>query len=386
VQALRLILSTPRYFAVAWVFATLNILTGTWVLYIPQVRQQLELSDAALGLVLFCFPVGVLLALPFVPRISRQIGLGRFTYYGAMLLPIWYVLMVGVDSVVELGSLLFFAGMVSGSVDVAMNALVSNIEETDQVKIMSTAHGFFSLGGVIGASVGALLMDVIQVPTTHLLLILVVLLLTNGWLARYYKDMHELTSHTTGGEKAGLSTLLPLAGIAAVAMMVMMNEGAIEHWSKLYLLEVVKVTNEGIAAAGFIAFSALMTTGRFLGDAAQTRLGSSTLLLGGMLMAVAGHGLILSTHLAATVAGFGVLGLGLSVVIPELFRLAGQYKGVPASVSISFVSGIGFVGFLLGPVVLGFISEAAGLVMSFAFLLALIALSILLVVGQRAAT
>jgi len=320
-HALRLIWGTPRYTAVAWVFATLNILTGTWVLYIPQLREQLSLTDGQLGMVLFCFPVGVLLALPFVPKISRSIGLGKLTHFGVMLLPIWYVLMVQAPHPLYLGAALLLAGICSGTVDVAMNALVSHIETTDGVKIMSTAHGFFSLGGVIGAGTGAVLADVVSIPAVHMLILLVILTVTNAMLAGRYKHIVELPTANTDTTNS-YKLLLPLIGLAAVALMIMMNEGAVEHWSKLYMLDVVQVQSQSVAAIGFIAFSALMTAGRFLGDTLQTMIGSSKLLIYGMLLAVVGHAGILSAHVSITVVGFGVLGLGLSVVIPELFRLA----------------------------------------------------------------
>ena len=147
----------------------------------------------------------------------------------------------------------------------------------------------------------------------------------------------------------------------------MFNEGAVEHWSNLFLFDVVQV-EENQAGFGFIAFSFCMTVGRFLGDGISKKFGAFNIINGGSAIALIGYLLIVSANLYLSVLGFGILGLGLSVVIPEIFRLAGQTKGVPASVGISLVSGIGFAGFLIGPVLLGFISNWADLTGSFIFL------------------
>jgi MFS family permease len=126
-----------------------------------------------------------------------------------------------------------------------------------------------------------------------------------------------------------------------------------------------------------------MTIGRFLGDGLSERLGSMRIILIGSIIAFAAYFLVLLSTLAFAVIGFGILGLGLSVIIPELFRLAGKTKGVPASVGISIVSGIGFVGFLIGPVILGFISSWTNLVWSFGFLAGSILLGLGLVLVHR---
>jgi len=111
-----------------------------------------------------------------------------------------------------------------------------------------------------------------------------------------------------------------------------------------------------------------MTLGRFLGDGISKKIGAIKIINGGIAIAFAGYLFIVSANFYLSVLGFGILGLGLSVVIPEIFRLAGNTKGVPASIGISIVSGIGFAGFLIGPVLLGFISNWASLTSSFAFL------------------
>jgi len=129
------------------------------------------------------------------------------------------------------------------------------------------------------------------------------------------------------------------------------------------LFDIVHVS-ERQATYGFVIFSLTMTLGRFLGDSVSKRIGAIKSISYGCIVAIVAYALILVSNLYISVLGFGVLGLGISVIIPELFRLAGRTKGMNTSVAISVVSGIGFMGFLIGPVVLGFISNMNSLIMS----------------------
>ncbi len=370
-HSLKLILSNPRYFAPAWVFASINIMTGAWVLHIPHVKEKLALNDSQLGLALFFFALGVLTFLPVTPYVSKQFGIGRCTVFGVVLFAISYTFPLLAPDYIALCICLFVSGLFCGATEVSMNALVSEIEKTDRRNFMSAAHGFFSLGGALGAGIGSLFLAFGVRPTLHMITMGVFIVLTNFLLAKHYRRIKE---KETDGQKSSydFKSLKPLIGLALIAFFIMCCEGANEHWSNLYLLEVVQIEAEHLAGLGFLLFSIAMTIGRFFGDYISERLGSLKIILGGCLIGVLGYALILYDTLIVTSTGFAILGLGLSVIIPELFRLAGKTEGVSASLAISFVSGIGFVGFLSGPVVLGQISYQIDLKASFVFLLVLV--------------
>ena len=188
-------------------------------------------------------------------------------------------------------------------------------------------------------------------------------------------DAEEVIAETKDQNK--LKYLRPLLALSIVAFVIMFNEGAVEHWSNLFLFDIVNVT-EYLAGLGFIAFSLCMTLGRFLGDGVSKKYGSTKIISGGCIIAFFGYCCIVTTQLFLSIIGFGILGLGLSVIIPEIFRLAGKTKNIPASLGISIVSGVGFSGFLVGPVVLGFISNWADLTWSFGFLSLLVVLALFL--------
>ncbi|GAA4268851.1 MFS transporter [Hyunsoonleella aestuarii] len=376
-SSLRLILSKSRYFSVAWVFCSLNIMIGTWVLYIPQVKAKLNLNDSQIGVALFCLALGILVFLPLVPFITKKVGLGKYTIIGIILFSLAFIGPLLATNYVFLCVALFIVGIFSGSTDVAMNALVSRIEKEDSKNIMSSAHGFFSLGGAIGAILGSFLMMYFTNPIFHMTLMATIVITINIGLSKHYLKINEEHNVSKEKEPFKLTTFTPLIIVAFLAFVIMSSEGAIEHWSSLYLFEVVGITTDNLAGLGFILFSATMTIGRFFGDGVSARIGSTKTILFGCVLACVGYLCVLFNTLIITVIGFGVIGLGLSVIVPELFRIAGKAKNVSASSAISFVSGIGFIGFLLGPVVLGFISDAYSLEMSFITLLILTVLALL---------
>ncbi|MCF7560462.1 MFS transporter [Sabulilitoribacter multivorans] len=381
-NSLKLILTNLKYFAPVWVFSSLNFIIGTWVLYIPYVKEKLKLNDSELGLALFCLALGVLLFIPFVPFLSKKIGLGRYTLIGVLLFSMAFLLPLLAPSYLTLCASLFFAGIFLGTTDVAMNALVSEVERRNSCNIMSAAHGFFSLGGVLGAMFGSFLMPFFSKPFYHMVVMVLFIILVNLILGKYYLHIAE---KAISKEKTSFhfKTLKPLYVIALIAFVIMCSEGAIEHWSTLYFTDVVRVAKNNLAGIGFIVFSTTMTIGRFFGDKISERIGSIKIILLGCILACFGYLCILSAHFFITILGFGIIGLGLSVIIPELFRIAGKTKGIKASVGISFVSGVGFVGFLLGPVILGYISNAFSLKISFFSLLLLTILASLILLFKK---
>lgn len=333
-------------------------------MYIPHVKSKLNLDDGQLGIALFCYAMGTLMLIPFVPMITKKIGVGKSTIIGITLFATAFLLPLLMGSYITLCGSLFIVGAFSGFTDVSMNAMVSEIEMEDEVHVMSATHGFFSLGGVIGAGIGSILIPIFNSPINHMALIGLIVIILNIGLMRHYYFIKEKEA-TSDKSSYSIKLLKPLFGLAFIAAIVMASEGAIEHWSKLYLMEVVQTTLESTAALGYILFSIAMTVGRFFADGISLRLGSMKIIIIGIGLSLVGYLLILTTSFYPVILGFSLVGLGLSVVIPELFRVAGKMKNLSSSAGISFVSGIGFAGFLLGPVIMGFISKSSNLQMSY---------------------
>jgi len=271
-DSLRLILSNWTYFAPSWVFASLNILTGTWVLYLPHIKSKFDLNDGQIGIALFSTALGLLISIPFIPYINQKLGVGKSTQIGIVLFALAYNLPLVVPTYWMLCGSLLMVGIFSGFTDVSMNALVSTIEKTNKKSFMSAAHGFFSLGGFIGAGIGSILIGIFLNPVWHMLTVSLFILGVNVWLSKYYVQIKEEDIPNTQ-QSNKLSSIRSLLALSMVAFIIMINEGAVEHWSNLFLFDIVQVS-ESKAGLGFIAFSLCMTLGRFLGDGISEKIGT----------------------------------------------------------------------------------------------------------------
>lgn len=385
-QSLLLILSSRRYFAPVWLFASINIVIGTWVLYLPTVKEQLGLDDGQLGIAIFCFSAGLLTIIPFSAALLRMAGLGRMSFIAVCLFALVMCFPIIMPTYLSLCVALFVCGIFASLTDIGMNSMVSELEQEDEVHFMSAAHGFFSLGGVIGAGIGSLLIGTFALDLYHFLLVGVFIILTNSLLARNYFGKMSTDGDRGESGKFRFDLIRPLIGLAILSIIIMGSEGAIEHWSKLYLLDVVAISSDRLAGFGFVAFSTAMTIGRFLGDGISKRFGPLNIIIGGTLLAAAGFGLVLTASLWPAMAGFTLVGFGFSVIIPELFRLAGKAEGVSAAEGISVVAGLGYAGFLASPAFLGMLSDWSSLKLSFTALLvaSLIAAGIGFILRMRA--
>lgn len=363
-KSLVLILSNPRYFGPAWVFASLNILFGTWAIYIPTVKDNLAIDKASLGIAIFCLSLGAFTSFPLASRIINKIGVGRATWIGVLLICASGILPIVAPNFYGLMVALFIFGATHGFTDISMNTLVTEIEKEDKQNFMSAAHGFFSLGGVL-AGLGSFLIPTIGNPALHMGLAIALVIGVN---LVFYKKYKHIKAAPIEKEPFSISVFKPLLVIGIVSFIIMGSEGAIVDWSGLFLKEISRAP-EVLVGTGFLAFSITMTVGRFLGDSISAKIGSVQLVALGAFLAIIGYISVLTTYTYLAILGFGLIGLGFSAIIPELFRIGGNVKGVESSKGVSFIAGSGYSGFLLGPVVLGFLAESSSLKLSFIVLL-----------------
>ncbi|WP_276392799.1 MFS transporter [Eudoraea chungangensis] len=363
-KSLRLILSNPRYFGPAWVFASLNILFGTWAIYIPSVKEDLDINKATLGIAIFFLSLGVFTIFPIASRIINSLGVGRATVIGLALSCFSALFPLIAPSFYSLACALFVFGAANGFTDISMNTLVTEIEKEDRQNFMSASHGFFSLGGVL-AGLGSFLIPILANRFLHMTMAVSVVLLVNLLFFRFY---YRITAAPIEKEKFSFKNFRPLLLLGVISFIVMGSEGAIVDWSGLFLKE-VSMAPVAFWGAGFLGFQIFMTLGRFLGDAISARIGSVKIVALGSAIAILGYGLVLTTSLNLAIIGFALTGLGFSVIVPELFRIGGHVKGVESSQGVAFIAGTGYAGFLVGPVILGFIAEEFSLSFSFVSLL-----------------
>ncbi len=363
-KSLRLILSSKRYFAPAWAFASLNIWFGTWAIYIPTVKDKLGIDKSQLGIAIFFLSLGVFTIFPVAAKIINRIGVGRATWYGVLLSSFAALLPLIAPSYYTLMASLFLFGASNGFLDISMNTLVTELEKEDKQNFMSAMHGFFSLGGVL-AGLGSFLIVFLNSPAIHMLFVVIVVLIINSVLRKNY--IH-IVAAPIEKEPFSLKLFKPLLIIGIVSFMVMGGEGAIVDWSGLFLKE-ISLAPEAYWGAGFLAFSVTMTLGRFWGDSISQKIGSVRIVALGISISIIGYLAVLATYTYLAILGFGLIGLGFSVIIPELFRIGGNVKGIESSQGVSFIAGTGYSGFLMAPPILGFLADSYSLVTSFIVLL-----------------
>lgn len=374
-RSLALILRNPRYLAPAIVFASLNLWFGTWAIYIPSVKEKLGIDKSDLGIAIFFLSLGVFTVFPLASAFINKVGVGRATWFSVIASSITALLPLLAENYIQLVISLYLFGASNGLTDISMNTLVTELEKEDRAHFMSAAHGFFSLGGVF-AGLGSFLIPFMYSPAIHMGLVVLLVFLLNAYFRKRY---YHIRAATVASSSFSWRALRPLLVLGFISFIVMASEGAVVDWSALYLEEINRAP-QFLLGSGFLAFSITMTLGRFLGDGISSRYGSYATVGYGSGLAILGYLGVLIPGTLLTIAGFGCIGLGLSVVIPELFRLGGKTEAVDSAKAVSFIAGSGYTGFLLAPPLLGFLADATSLRYSFGLLLALT----LLVVGALA--
>jgi fucose permease len=350
---------------------------ATWGVHVPTFKLQHGLDEAAVALAMLAAGVGALLAVLVAGAVVGRFG-ARAVCAGAGLLTA-----AAIAAVLRLPSYLagvaglFVFGVTNSLFDVAMNAHAAEVEAAYGRPVMSSCHGFFSLGGLVGAALASLLALVGVAATTHTLGVgIVIAALAVGVVPAMLPDR----AHVAG--EAGHSLARPhgvIVLLGAMAALGLVAEGAMYDWSVLYLRESLG-SPQALAALAYAAFSVAMAVGRFAGDRARARLGAATLLrASGALAAAALAAVLLIGHPVAALAGFAVVGLGIANVVPVLFASASRVPGVTPAHGIAGVASLGYVGFLAGPPRIGAIAKATtlpaalGLVVLFAAALAVLA-------------
>ncbi len=358
--------------AITGLFFINGLLFATWVSRIPVVQVARGLNNGTLGLALLAIAMGALIAMPATGWCLGRFGSRRVTQVAALLYAASLPLLAFAPGMVAFVAALFCFGVSHGSCDVAMNAQAIEIERRYQRSIMSSFHAFFSLGGLAGAALGGLLAArqlpvPVQFVGTSLVVAVALAIWTLPWLlsASTQADRKEPRETAPGFKRpSGI-----LVALGTVAICVMMGEGAMADWSAIYLRRVLN-SSDGIAALGYAAFSVAMAVGRLSGDWVAATIGPVKVVRFGGLTAAAGLLLAIGgQHPALALLGFACVGIGFAAVVPLVFSAAGRVPGVAANVALSSVTTLGYLGFLIGPPLIGVVSQWLGLRSGFAVVL-----------------
>jgi len=358
------------------VFATNSIAGSALVTRLPDIKASLQLSEGQLGLALFFTPMGAMLVMPFCGFINAKFGEGRVTSIATVLMILAILPPLLAPNFWLLAAALFAFGAAMGTMDVSMNAIVAIVEKDLGRSIMSTSHGFFSLGGMVGAGIGSVLIGSGLPALAHAGLVAAVLMVGNLVFVLPYLYPQKSEAMANDGPPFALPKR-PLVGLAVLGFCILLGEGAIADWSTVYLKETIRAT-PFLTALGFAAFSMAMATGRFMGDGLMARLGSLKVLRYGITLSLAGLVLVLVPQPWVVITGFGLTGLGYSCVVPVIFSAASKAPDVSPAQGIASVATISFLGFMVGPVTIGAVGEYLGLAAGFVLIIVLAALALVL--------
>lgn len=363
----------PQFLSTGLVFAMHAFLFSLWVTRLPEVKESLQLSDADLGICLFFMPFGAFIAMFSASIFIRKFGAGKVTMWFAVAYCLVMMFPLLAPNAVLLSLSLFIVGLAAGTLDISMNAVAAALEKIHDRVIMATTHGFFSLGGMVGAFIGSALIGLEVLSWAGML---GGVLLCGGLL--FWVQFH-IGNVIGEEEESGSHLALPgkaVVGLAIIGFCTMMGEGAVTDWSGIYLQDTT-LAEGAIIGLGFAGFSLAMTIGRFYGDILIAKLGAARIILLGSLLVIAGLGLVLLAESYSSILGFTLVGLGYSSIIPVVFSEAAKSDEKSASRGITAVVSFGYIGFLSGPVLIGLISDWAGLKMGMVFLLATAVLTLI---------
>ena len=331
----------------------------------PFFKENVAADKALFGVLLLCLGLGSIIAMPATGVMAARRGARPLILLGGFGLVAMLPLLALAQSPWALGAALFFFGASLGTIDVAMNVHGAEVEGLENRPLMSNFHAHWSIGGFCGAGLMTVLLSY-SVPVVACAFLGAATALVAMLAAR----LRFLS--VTGKEPESFAMprgpVLLLAVLAGITFLV---EGAVLDWGALLIIDRQIALPES-AGIGYIQFSIAMLVARLTGDRLVAKIGELAMLVLGGLTAIAGLSIILVSPLpSVALFGFVLIGLGAANLVPVLFSAAGRQTVMPPGIAIAAVTTTGYAGILMGPAVIGFLSNATSLITAF-WLLALL--------------
>ena len=373
----------------------LGVTFASWASRIPDVQHALSLNDAQLGMALFAQPLGQFPSMLAAPFLVKRLGARRLILMAAIGMSLSLVGVAMVPSLMGLSIALFVMGGFNSFLNIANNTQAVVVEKAYARSIMAKFHGCWSIGGVVGGFIGGLMASLAVNTTLHFILIVLLNFALLLFIRKHLiwdapKDVKSTVVHQEELQvaesletktdprimrHAKLDIFLVFLGV--VGFCSMLTEGTMYDWNSVYFVSVLH--EQGLdARMGYLAAMIFMVLGRFIADGFINRFGETRVLEVSASSMIAGLALMVGfPTFWPSVVGSALVGIGMASVVPICYSLAGRSKHTSASAAISLVSAISFWGFLIGPPIIGMISQASSL--GFAFTLVIVAPALILV-------
>lgn len=366
---LKIFFTNRNSLAVGVAFFLLGFLFGNWATLIPFVKSNYQIDDAVLGLMLLCLPLGSMTFNPFAAMLIQKYGMQRVTLAGMFFLSFAYAIPLSMPFIFIVPIGLVTVGVFMTTLNIAANTMATSLEQTESINIMSTCHGMFSVGLMTGSLMRSLTLLIGISERYHMFLMCGVGV---GLVLLVAKTILNIKSvplaHDEKPEKFKL--ILPkgaLMVIIVISVCINVTEGSMTDWASLYMKEIVQ-TSPYFVGWGLFGYSSFMALGRFFGDGIIPVYGKNKILTYGAVIACVGLlTMIILPYTWTAIFGFAMIGLGVSCGAPILYAAAARYPGMPNAGGLAIMNTFAMGGFLLGPVVIGFISNFSSLPVAFGF-------------------
>ncbi|MGO4129144.1 MFS transporter [Inquilinus sp. YAF38] len=350
-------LRAPRL-ATRAMFLICGTVTASWAPQVPLAKARLGIDDGVLGLALLGMGAGAMVAMPLAGFLAARFSSRLITALGGLVICLSLPLIILAPDALALGLALFLFGAATGSMDVAMNVQAAAVEARGGRPLMSSFHGMFSVGGLIGAGGASLLLGLGLSPLT------VALVVSGLMLALLAAQAGSMLPPERGATQAGAGFTLPRGIVLVLGLLTFVlfqAEGAILDWSAVFLHE-ARGQDPAVSGLGYAMFAVAMAVMRLAGDGITSRFGGEAVVRVGSALAAAGFLLaILAPWPVAGLIGFALVGIGAANVVPVLFSAAGRVPGMAPGLAISTIATLGYCGILVGPAAIGFIADHLGL-------------------------
>ncbi|WP_131538794.1 MFS transporter [Pedobacter nototheniae] len=358
--------STPNRIrlAVSLFYFGQGIAFASWASRIPDIKHSLNLSDGALGSILLALPLGQLVTMPISGSLVTKFGSKRILTITAPL----YVLALSnlglATAPWHLAAFLFIFGVVGNMCNIAVNTQGAEAEKLFGRPIMTSFHGAWSIAGFSGALLGLLMVNLHIIPYYHFWVIAVLI-----WVNVFLNYKHLVPGKGATSERKPKLFVMPqgdLLQLGIIGFCSMATEGAMFDWSGVYFKEIVKAPTS-LVILGYASFMIMMATGRFVGDKIIAKMGrKKTIQISGLIISTGMFISVLFPFVVTATLGFMLVGIGVSSIVPTVYSVAGKNGKIAPGMAIAVVSSVSYFGFLMGPPLIGYISQLSSLQYSYA--------------------
>ena len=340
-------------------FVSVGLFWGCFAAYVPEVKMRLGVSDASFGLLLLCNAFGLVSSMWIAPRLDRLLGARGMQISGAVF-AICLILPGLAATPLQFAVSMVIVGAASGLADVLMNARVSELEQKFKSPLMNANHGMFSLAYAVAAFTSGLAREAQMAPSIAFVCVGLMILFLSLFVFMPLSVQELSTTSETN------YPFWPILICGLIVLIAFMTEATVETWSALHI-ERTLLGRASEGALGPAMLGITMAFGRFSGQAILEKFSQTSIIIVATLVTASGAGIAaLAPNALWAYFGFAVLGLGVSVIGPLGLAMVGQkVSDHLRTEAISRVAVLGFSGFFLAPVLMGLVSEVAGLRVAF---------------------